>query len=309
MNKLRFQSPKIAVALLVAVLFYGENFLYNLSYYFSNDAFVKYFQFNLSTYVFPLNTIRGYFYLIVLGVLIIIGTKELCTTPLKDKKIPQRKHLLVIITGFCGVIAWIKTYAFLYTNSASLVAVLGIDNILSNGIQGPLNIFGIIHNASLANQQFGITIYGVVEECVYAFLLLFIVKRLHIRASIAIISVTILRGILYLHIGTVFSLCYLAPVGIFAAIYLIKTNRFLPLLLGHAAFNYLISTCESAPSRGSFTYFSEFIILTLLVIAGLILTLVTFPLIESEPNTTELPALPQISPNHTETNQIDTKFN
>lgn len=189
------------------------------------------------------------------------------------RQLSARGRWLAVAVGFFGVAAWLRTYSFLASEFSSLITVSGIDTVLG-GTHRAEQVSSLLSDANPVLEAPSDALTGAVEECAYAVLLTLLVRYRRWRLPYAIAVVVVLRGLVHLHTGTVYALLFLLPLGLFAALYVLETGRIVPLMLGHAAFNYLALTQPPPMSYGTWHYILGVGAMPVMTTLGYALTLI-----------------------------------
>lgn len=257
---------------LAALVFMGDALVSNLLLYFPDNGFARYVNFGLLAGLFPLGTVRGLVYVSVIGMVMLAGVVAFNHTPAGRQLLPRGRGLAVAV-GFFGAAAWLKTYNFLQSEFSSLITVSGIDTFLG-GTRSTEQASSLPSDANPLLEAPSVALAGAVEECAYAVLLLLLVRYRRWRLPYAITVVVVLRGLVHLHTGTIYALLFLLPLGLFAAFYVLETVRIVPLILGHAAFNYLALTPPPPMSYGTWQYILGVGAIPVMTTLGYALTLI-----------------------------------
>lgn len=237
---------------IAALVFMGDALVSNLLLYFSDQGFERYLNFSLSAGLFPLGTVRGLVYVSVIGMVMLAGVVAFNHVP-GGRQLSAGGRWLAVAVGFFGAVAWMNSFSFLASDFSSLITVTGIDTFLG-GAHRAEQVSSLPSDVNPLLEAPSVALAGAVEECAYAVLLLLLVRYRRWRLPYAITVVVVLRGLVHLHTGTVYALLSLLPLGLFAALYVLETGRIVPLMLGHAAFNYLALTPPPPISYGTWQY-------------------------------------------------------
>ncbi|MDO5721467.1 MAG: CPBP family intramembrane metalloprotease [Actinomycetaceae bacterium] len=257
---------------IAALVFMGDALVSNLLLYFSDHGIERYLNFSLSAGLFPLGTVRGLVYVSVIGMIMLVGA--VVFNHIRGcRRLSARDRWLAVAVGFFGAAAWMNSSGFLALGFSPLITVTGIDTFLG-GTHRAEQFSSLPSDANPLLEAPSVALAGAVEECAYAVLLTLLVRYRRWRLPYAITIVVVLRGLVHLHTGTVYELLSLLPVGLFAAFYVLETGRIVPLMLGHAAFNYLALTPPSPMSYGTWQYILGVGAIPVMTTLGYALTLI-----------------------------------
>lgn len=257
---------------IAALVFMGDALVSNLLLYFPDNGFARYVNFGLLAGLFPLGTVRGLVYVSVIGMVMLAGVLAFNHVP-AGRQLSARGRGLAVAVGFFGVAAWMNSSGFLTSGFSPLITVTGIDTFLG-GAHRAEQVSSLLSDANPLLEAPSVALAGAVEECAYAILLLLLVRYRRWRLPYAITIVVVLRGLVHLHTGTIYALLSLLPLGLFAAFYVLETGRIVPLMLGHAAFNYLALTPPPPMSYGTWQYILGVGSIPVMTLLGYALTLI-----------------------------------
>lgn len=88
------------------------------------------------------------------------------------------------------------------------------------------------------------TFNGGMEELAYALILLTLIYIFRMPSRLSIAVVFIFRVILHLYYGTLGIVLWLFPDAIFAAIYVTRQGRILPLIIAHGLYDAILAILE-----------------------------------------------------------------
>ncbi len=161
---------------------------------------------------------------------------------------PDLESTKTFTYGVVGTIAMLLIYPILQRELVVLAQRFQIDELLRNATEATFDL-DYSGYSPLADTLSG-SVMGATEEVVFTGIVLWLlIKKAHINTSISLIIMVVIRGVIHLHMGSITSLLFMAPLAVFTALYFIKTHRILPLFLGHFILNFvLISNMSKAKS-------------------------------------------------------------
>lgn len=239
-------------AVLIVTLLNSMSYLTPILWeYFCMESYYRYgYEFALQAWLFPDNTWRGFVFTLILLTLSIYmwvrpsGCWRFLSTD-ADTRTRNSAHTALI--GCFGSYIFLNAYQNLKTEFAALVQKSEIDMFLRAEFEGTASLplpEGFVRELVLPTQVF----VGMFEEIAYAWVILLVLKVLgHRRSSIrwALGFTLILRGLYHLHMGSVWAVVWFAPMAVFATLYVHRTGRVIPLVIGHGIFNLVFGAQQS----------------------------------------------------------------
>lgn len=233
-------------------------------------------RFALILSLFPVGTLRRIVFLTILGAFFFAAICQLLKAHRTPVAHTPRAKVWTYTLGIFGAVAWMKAFSYLYLDLNRFMQFTGIDNFLrsADAFRPSATAVGTSGDSAIL-ENINVVVEGGVEELTYAVILLSAVILFRVRPWVAVTLVTVLRAVFHLHWESIFSLVFLAPAGVFAAIFVLRFGRIMPVVIGHMIYNVLTLYSDAyVHSPNWFEGFLQSGALPLMTAIGFVLTLV-----------------------------------
>lgn len=234
----------IAVASVITAIYLVNGLISNVWMYFSPARYMNLAQSFLGKFYWYNGSLLG-----LLSMLVILVAAGIFYLSLReiywgkdDAQVDRSQKYAIWILGILGSFAFLKIGVFLKTDFSRFAQYVAIDGFV-HGDRVVLQSSGELTYDPLIGFVIDVLNVATFEFGIAAVLLLMYAATKRIKArsshliSIGVIgTVVLLRGINYLHQGSIFAVAYFIPMGVFAAVYLLKYGRIWPIVAGHAFF-------------------------------------------------------------------------